>query len=131
MQDSRLAYPSLSGFLKPRYFCKVTATALAAKGMGPIIKYQERFMTMRLCAAVVDDFGAHLYEVGLGKGDAVGGAHGAAEQLGGGRGGGGGRATDRREGREQRVDDGESGLERIFLHRQCHDFDTLTTLVVK
>ena len=41
-------------------------------------------MTMRLCAAVVDDFGAHLYEVGLGKGDAVGGAHGAAEQLGGG-----------------------------------------------
>ena len=87
-------------------------------------------MTMRLCAAVVDDFGAHLYEVGLGKGDAVGGAHGAAEQLGGGR-GGGGRATDRREGREQRVDDGESGLERIFLHHQCHDFDTLTTLVVK
>ena len=51
---------------------------------------------------------AHLYEVGLGEGDAVGGAHRAPEQFGGG--GGGGR-DGRREGREQRVDDGEGGLE--------------------
>ena len=53
---------------------------------------------------------AHLYEVGLGEGDAVGGAHRTAEQLGGGGGGGRGGAG-RREGREQRVDDGEGGLE--------------------
>ena len=44
----------------------------------------------------------HLYEVGLGEGDAVGGAHRAADQLGG---GGGGGSDGRREGREQRVDD--------------------------
>ena len=49
---------------------------------------QERFMTVR--PRVVRR--AHLYEVGLGEGDAVGGAHRAAEQFGGGgRGGGAGR----------------------------------------
>ena len=75
-------------------------------------------MTMQFAAVVVV---AHLYEVGLGEGDAVGGAHGAAKQLGGGRGreggGGGSRATDRGEGREQRVDDRKCRLEqRRFLY---------------
>ena len=62
-------------------------------------------MTMQFAAVVVV---AHLYEVGLGEGDAVGGAHGAAKQLGG---GGGSRAADRGEGREQRVDDRKCRLE--------------------
>ena len=76
-------------------------------------------MTVRPGGAVVVDVRrAHLYEVGLGEGDAVGGAHRAAEQFGG---GGGGGSDGRREGREQRVDDGEGGLE----------FDTMTILFTK